>query len=117
MDNGVSVKALENAAARASQNCRTSKRKHSQLQRKAEITYQEFVLWLRMVWLLGAGHPHLMRCAWEHHQEQVDKFWDPQVVSRERVFTCIAKDFSEERLSDEDAWSLFQPTTKGDIRL
>ena len=68
-----------------------------------------------MVWLLGAGDPHLMKCAWMVHQEHLDKIWDPKEISSERIWNCIGRDFEEERLSDEDAWSLFDPTSQRDI--
>ena len=31
------------------------------------------MLWLRMVWLVGAGNPHLMQSAWRVHSERVEE--------------------------------------------
>ena len=117
MDGGHTVKALETACARQKATVKLGTRMLAQMEHKEKQAYLDFVLWLRMVWLLGAGHPHLMQWAWTVNADRVDKFFDPEVVKREQVCNCISKDFAEERLDDADAWSLYEPSSRRDILL
>lgn len=117
MDRGATIQALQQSAKRQAAEEKRSKAKLARVQQKEQRAYHATAQWLRMVWLLGTGDVHLMKSAWMVHQERLDKIWDPVEIASERIWNCVARDFEDERLSDDDAWSLFEPTSTKDIDL
>ena len=63
MDAGATISVLDRAAKEKAKTLRLAKRKFALVEKQAEKDRQAIVLWLRMLWLLGSGNSHLMKCA------------------------------------------------------
>ena len=115
MDAGATISALERAAKQEGEKLRVAKRKLAQAEKQADTDRQAICLWLRMVWLLSAGHPHVMTCAWRVRQDDLESIWHPSDVTMEQIWNIVGCDFLEERLGDAEAFSLTEPSSKKDI--
>ena len=115
MDAGATISALERAAKQEGEKLRVAKRKLAQAEKQADTDRQAICLWLRMVWLLSAGHPHVMTCAWRVRQDDLASIWNPSDVTMEQIWNILGSDFVEERLSDAEAFSLMSPSSKGGL--
>ena len=115
MDAGATISFLQKAAKQEAQTLRTVKRKLERAEMQAEKDTQAIFLWLRMLWLLSSGHPHLMKCAWRVRKNDLHSIWDPCEVSSEHIWNLIGREFAEERLSDADAWALMKPRRTKDL--
>ena len=115
MDAGATISVLDRAAKEKAKTLRLAKRKFALVEKQAEKDRQAIVLWLRMLWLLGSGNSHLMKCAWRVRKDDMESIWNPSEVTSEQIGNIIGREFVEFALSDADAWSLTQPASTQDI--
>ena len=115
MDAGATISVLDRAAKEEAKSLRLAKRKLALVQKQAEKDRQAIVLWLRMLWLLGSGNSHLMKCAWRVRKDDMESIWNPSEVTSEKIGNIIGREFLEEALSDADPWSFTQPKSTQDI--
>lgn len=106
------LRPLREAMKRTAAELAAERSKFARQKKKWDAQERFNVVFLRILWIISAGNPHVMQSAWRLFSERLDSVWHRSDADCQVIWDKIGKDVEEQNMSDEAMFELCHPISK-----